>query len=217
MKRARVLRQRRKNGVDGQAGTSLLEVLLACSLTVILLTAAYSVAIGAISSYNTTVARSDAQSTAQDAVTKLERDIRQAEKPLLYYYSTPGSYEQLAFKADLNDDGTSEAILFEFHIYTKLITRKVNITGGSNFYGMPVEVISENVANSTSEPVFTYYGTDPDTPFVLTGEEAEIDVINKTRNIKIRVVIDEDPNKPPSRIELNTDVKMRNFAYGATR
>ncbi|MFH1736326.1 MAG: hypothetical protein ABH838_00340 [Actinomycetota bacterium] len=215
MKHLIVLGRKIEAKVARQAGTSLMEVLLACSLTVILLTAAYSVAIGVISSYNTVSARSDAQSTAQDAITKLSRDIRQAEKPLLYVYSTPGYYEQLAFKADLNDDGTSEAILFEFHIYTKRITRKVNVTGAIDFVGMPVEVISENVANGSSEPVFTYYGTDPDTPLVLTDPAA--DVINKVRNIRIRVVIDGDPNKPPSRVELNTDVKLRNFAYGATR
>lgn len=198
-----------------QAGTSLMEVLLASSLTVILLTAAYSVAIGAIGSFNTTVARADAQSTAQDAVTVLARDIRQAEKPLLYVYSMPGYYEQLVFRADLNDDGTAEAILYEFHVYTRRVTRKVNLTGANDFYGTNAEVISEDIANNTGEPVFTYYGSDNDTPLVLTDPTA--DVINKSRNIQIRLVIDEDPNKAPARVELNTNVKLRNFAYGATR
>lgn len=212
-----ILGRKMETKVARQAGTSLMEVMLVSTLTVILLTAAYGVAIGVISSYNSVSSRSDAQSAAEDAMTKLSRDIRQAEEPLLSVYSTPGYYEQLAFRADLNDDGTSEAVLFEFHIYTKRITKRVNITGENNFYGMPVDVISENVANSTSEPVFTFYGTDSDTPFVLSGPEAEIDVINKTRNIRIRVVIDEDPNKPPNRVELTTDAKLRNFAYGATR
>lgn len=215
MKHLIVLGQKIEAEVARQAGTTLMEVLLASTLTVILLTAAYSVAIGAISSYNTVSARSDAESTAQEATTEMARDIRQAEKPLLYIYSMTGYDEQLAFKADLNNDGTSEAILYEYQIYTHHLTRRVNVTGEYNFYGVPVDIVADNMVNGTGQAVFTYYGSDPGNP--LDPASPTSDIINKARTVRVRLIIDEDSNRPPSQVELQTDIKLRNFAYGATR
>lgn len=215
MRHLTVLGRKKEAEVACQGGTSLMEVLLASTLTVILLTAAYSIAIGAISSYNTVSKRSDAESIAQEATTKMARDIRQAEKPLLYVYSMTGYDEQLAFKADLNNDGISEAILYEYSIYSRHLTKRVNITGEYNFYGVPADIVADNIVNGTGQAVFTYYGSDPGNP--LDPASPASDIINKARTVRVHFIIDENPDRPPSSVGVQTDIKLRNFAYGATR
>ncbi|MFA5867638.1 MAG: prepilin-type N-terminal cleavage/methylation domain-containing protein [Actinomycetota bacterium] len=195
----------------GQAGYTLPEVLVSAIIGVLLLTAVFGILQSVMSSYYVQNAQAEAQAEAQFTMMRLVKEIRQAEKPLLAISINPGSVETLAFKADLNNDGTSEAILYSYNGYLHKIVKQVNTTGVYDFTASPQETIASNIRNNYSQTLFTFYGTSLTTPLDPTNPSA--DIINKTKLIKIRVVIDKDVAKPPAPIDLTSEIKLRNFGY----
>ena len=196
---------------NGEAGITLVEVMVACALTVILFTAAFSTLTSSMKSVNIQSDKLDAQEIAQTAISRMEREIRQAQKPFLVVVGSPGINETLEFKADLNDDGTAEAIEYQYNGYNKTLIRLVNTTGTFDFASSPRDTIAPYVANTTTQPIFSYFGTDLNTPLDPTSPSSDIN--NQARLIKVRLVIDKNGNKPPSAVDMATDVKLRNFAY----
>lgn len=194
-----------------ERGFTVFELLLGMCIGMILLTTVYGILDSVMKSYALQSAQADAQSGAQLAMLKMTREIRQSEKPLLAVYSSPGHYEYVVFKADMNNDGTSEAVRYMYNNYTRQLTRTVNTTGVYNFDGRPEDTVASDVRNSVSQAVFTYYGTSLATPLDPTSPSS--DIINKAKLVKLQVVVDKDPNKPPSPISLTSEVKLRNFGY----
>lgn len=191
-------------------GITLVEVIIATSLTVLLMTAAFGVLDSSIKGYNIQTEQADSQAEAQKAITQLERELRQAERPLLYVSSDPGTYELIVYKADLNDDGTSEAIMYEYSSLTKTIHRKINTSGDYNFSASPEGVLAQNVVNTSSAPVFEYYN---DATGWLNPNDASTNVIDNVRVVRVRLNIDKDLSKAPNMIDLMSNIKLRNFHY----
>jgi hypothetical protein len=189
-----------------EAGTTLVEVLIACGLTVLLFASVFSMLISSMKSVTLQTDQIDAQQQAQLALSRMEREMRQAQKPFLWQALVPGSYETIIFKADLNSDGTAEAIRYEYQLSTGQLVRQINSTGALDFDTAPRDLLAKYVVNSAAQRVFTYYGTDLNTPL-------DFDIINKTRLIRVRLIIDKNINKPPAAFDMATDVKLRNFAY----
>lgn len=196
--------------IKDEQGVTLIEVIIATALTVMLMAAAFGVLDSSIKGYNIQTEQADSQAEAQKAITQLERELRQAERPLLYVSSSPGSYELLVFKADLNDDGTSEAVMYEYSHTRKSIIRKMNPSGDYNFSNSAVGVMAKNVTNTYSAPVFAYYNEEIGD---LNPNDASANVINNVRVIRVRLNIDKDLTKAPRMIDLMTNVKLRNFHY----
>jgi len=196
---------------QNEAGVTLTELLIATTLTVLLMTAVFGILDSSIKGYNIQTDQAEAQTAAQTAFMRVERELRQAEKPLLWVSSTPGTYDIIAFKADLNDDGTSEAVMYEYIHSFKSLRRRVNTTGDYDFSASIVEPVADNVVNGEGQPVFAYYGSDLATP--LDPNSGTSNVINNARIIRLRLLIDKDSQKPPAAIDLVTDIKLRNFQY----
>jgi type II secretory pathway pseudopilin PulG len=194
-----------------EAGTTLVEVLVACGLTVLLFAAVFSMLISSMKSVTLQTDQIDAQQQAQLALSRMEREMRQAQKPFLWQALVPGSYETIIFKADLNNDGTAEAIRYEYQLSTGQLSRQINTTGALDFDTAPRDLLAKYVVNSATQRVFTYYGTDLTTP--LDPSNPLSDIINKTRFIRVRLIIDKNINKPPAAFDMATDVKLRNFQY----
>lgn len=199
-----------KQKLKDESGVTLIEVIIASALTVILMAAAFGVLDSSIKGYNIQVAQADTQAEAQKAITQIERELRQAEKPLLFVSSTPGVYELLVFKADLDDNGTSEAIMYEYSRTTKKLTRKVNLNGDYNFSTAPPGVLASDIVNSSSLPVFAFYN---DSLGWMNPSSPSADVINNVRVIRVRLYIDKDTTKAPKAVDLRTNIKLRNFHY----
>ncbi len=204
----RISRTRRETA---QTGYTLPEVLVSATIGVLILTAVFGIMQSVMSGYTVQSAQADAQSEAQLTMMKLIREIRQAEKPLLAVSINPGGVETVVIKADLNNDATSEAILYSYNGYTHKIVKQVNNAGVYDFTVSPQETIASNIRNNYSQTLFTFYGTSLTTPLDPTNPSS--DIINQTKLIKIRVVIDKDPAKPPAPIDLTSEIKLRNFGY----
>ena len=194
-----------------ERGVTLAEVIIACSLTVILFTAVFGALNSSMRSLNIQNEKVEAQDMAQTTILRMERELRQAQKPFLVVVGSPGVNETLMFKADLNDDGTAEAVEYVYSGSTRQLIRVINSAGEFNFDTAPRDVMAKYVANSTSQPIFSYFGTDLTTPLDPTSPSS--DIINKTRMVRVRLVIDKNGARPPAAIDMSTDIKLRNFAY----
>ena len=194
-----------------ECGVTLAEVIIACGLTVILFTAVFGTLSSSMKSLNIQNDKINAQDAATTALLRLERELRQAEPPLLQVVESAGTSETVVFKADLNDDGVSEAIDYQYSVHTRELVRMVNTSGNFDFTSSPHDVVAQYVANSSAQPIFTYYGASLTTP--LNPLDATSDIINETRIIKVRLVIDRNTAKPPLPVDMSTEIKLRNFAY----
>jgi Tfp pilus assembly protein PilV len=196
---------------DRQSGVTLTEVLIASAMTVLLMTAVFGILDSSIKGYNIQTAQVDATSDAQNALARMERELRQAEKPFQLIYSYPGNYESLVFKADLDDDGVSEAVMYHYDSVSRTVRRRVNLTGDLVFSSEPGAQLAAYVSNSGEQPIFTYFGTDLTTPLDPHNPTANIN--NNTRVVRVRLILDKDTAKPPAAIDLGSDIKLRNFDY----
>ncbi len=201
----------RTNRDNTQAGYTLAEVMVSATIGVLLLTAVFGILQSVTQGYAVQSAQADAQAEAQLTMMRLIKEVRQAESPLLAIAINPGNVETLVFKADLNNDGTSEAILYSYSGYTRKIVKQVNTTGTYDFTTSPQETIASNVRNNNGQQLFTFYGTSLTTP--LDPANPSSDIINKTKLIKVRLVVDKDLAKPPAPIDLTSEIKLRNFGY----
>lgn len=192
-------------------GFTLSEVLISATIGLLMLTTVFAILDSVTKGYVTQTDQAEAQSTAQINMMRLTKDIRQAEKPLLAVYSVPGYHETLAFKADLNNDGISEAVQYSYSQNTGTFSKQVNTTGEYNFNDSPTNIVASNVRYTTGQTAFTYYGTSLLIP--LDPASPSSDIINKAKLIKIRLVIDKDLTKPPAPVDLTSEVKLRNFGY----
>lgn len=196
----------------GDAGVTLIEVIIACSLTIVLFAAVFGTLTSSLRNYTVMETQINAQQTVQSAMATMQRELRQAQTPLLEVVTTqPGVSETLVFKADLNDDGTSEAIEYYYSNLTRKLTRRVNINGDFNFSASTREPIAEYVANTVGQAIFTYYGGSVTTPLDPASDGS--DIINDVRMIRVRLLIDKDVAKPPAAVDMATDIKLRNFGY----
>ncbi len=187
-----------------------MEVLIVAAMMVIVLGSVLAIVETALSNYLFQRHQMDAQDRARNADQVLVKEIRQAESPLMWI-ANYSSVEILVIKADLNEDGTSEAIKFTADRYTKRVFKQTNLTGQMAFENLPSVLIVEDLVNSDSEPVFTYYGTDLTNP--LDPNDYLDNAINMTKVIRIWLKVDKDTTEAPKPAENQTFVKLRNFTY----
>jgi len=193
-----------------EKGTSLVEVLIVAVMMVVVLGSVLAIIETAMNNYVFQTHQMDAQDRVRNADQILVKEIRQAESPLLTV-ANYSSIEILVFKADLNNDGTAEAIQLTVDRYAKKVTKKVNLTGQMAFENSQSQLIVEDLVNTSGEPVFTYYGTSLTQP--LDPNNYQDNVINMTKVIRVWLRIDSDTAKAPVAAENQTFVKLRNFTY----
>jgi Tfp pilus assembly protein PilE len=201
---------KREKGEKGEKGTSLVEVLIVAVMMVVVLGSVLAIIETAMNNYVFQTHQMDAQDKVRNADQILVKEIRQAESPLLSV-ANYSSIEILVFKADLNNDGTAEAIQLTVDRYAKKVTKKVNLTGQMAFENSQSQLIVEDLVNTSGEPVFTYYGTSLTQP--LDPNNYQDNVINMTKVIRVWLRIDSDTAKAPVAAENQTFVKLRNFTY----
>ncbi len=193
-----------------EKGTSIIEVVIVAVMMSVILGAVLAIVETAMRNYLYQSHQIAAQDAVRLANMKLVRELRQSEEPLVWV-TRSGGVEILVITADFDDNGTSEAVRYTVNRNRRRITREENAAGIPVFDNVPVEIICEDVDNTISENVFTYIGDDffteldPNTP----GD----DVLNKTRLIKVWLKVDKDVSKPPTSVDSETYIKLRNFAY----
>lgn len=193
-------------GFKNEMGTTLTELLVVSFMVVAVLGAVLALIDASLNNYMSQVNRATTQDSARLAMQRMSKEIRQAEKPLLQVTST-SSVEAITFKADVDNNGTSEAIRYELNRSQAKITRQVNPSGAFDFSQATRDPVVDYVRNSyPNEPVFTYYATYPGTPLTF-------DMIDKAKVMRIWLKVDQDLSKSPALVEVVTFVKLRDFGY----
>lgn len=119
------------------------------------------------------------------------------------------SSNQIVFYTDLNNDGLKEQVRY-FLSGTALMKGVTQPSSSSPPTYLGSEVISEMVHNITNGTagIFSYYdasydGTTAPLPFPIT--------ISLVRLVKVNLVIDADPGKSPTSINITTQTSIRNL------
>lgn len=147
---------------------------------------------------------------AKKILQPIASEIRGASSSSLgaYPLETTGD-TSFVFFTDTNNDGIKERI--RYFVSGVNLMRGVIVPSGN-----PIQYVSANETISTvvegirngATPVFTYYDTN------YTGSSAAltqpVSVLN-VRLVKITLIIDNDPNRPPLPITVTTEVSVRNL------
>jgi len=148
----------RHDGPGGDAGFSLVELLIVCVILPFVLSAAYLVFITLSGNYSSIAAQSEATSEAQEALDILVREVRQGRE------IRPGSGavetalpDRCAFYADIDRDNVPERVTYYVDgtdLY-RTVGEPQNAVYPYNF----VDGVAERMVNLTtsSSVVFTYY------------------------------------------------------------
>ena len=113
------------------------------------------------------------------------------------------------FYSNIDGDTFKEKVRY-FLDGTILKKGVIKPSGDPLSYNIADEIISEvvhDIANGAT-PIFSYYDTDYDGTTPPLGNPVDIPLV---RLVKITVLIDQDPLRPPGVITLTTQVSMRNL------
>jgi len=147
---------------------------------------------------------------ARKILQPIASEIRSASPSSLgsYPIEETGNTEFIFF-ADNNNDGLKERI--RYFLSGTSLKKGVIIPSGSPLqYASGNETITDIIdgVRNGSTPIFAYYDTN------YNGSTAPLSqpvTIMNVRLIKITLVIDADPNRPPSAVTVTTQVSMRNL------
>lgn len=117
----------------------------------------------------------------------------------------------IVFFTDVNSDNVSDRVRYFLDPATRSVKRGVTLaTGEPPGYTVAEEItiIATDVINGPAAPLFDYHtgnyaGTS--SPMVLPGD------ISTIRLVKINMIIDRDPNRPPEPMTLSSQAAMRNL------
>lgn len=136
-------------------------------------------------------------------------EIRSASQSSLGAYSIEqATNTSFTFFTDTNNDGLKERI--RYFSSGNILKRGVIVPSGSPLQYSGAEVITDIVPNlrNGSTPIFTYYDTNYNGSTSPLSEPVSVSSI---RLVKINLIIDVDPNRPPSPIIVTTEVSIRNL------
>lgn len=152
----------------------------------------------------------NAQLGARKVLKPMVSEVRSASRSELGSYHIASSTDSFfAFYSDIDNDGLTEKL--EYYLDNGTFKRDVISPSGDPLIydegNRETYILIENVVNTPLEPIFEYYGTDYDG----TGEPLDPISIPDIRLVKIAVIMDEDPNRPPDEIVVTTQVSIRNL------
>jgi type II secretory pathway component PulJ len=191
-------------------GITLLETLIAVSIFSIVMIAIGSFArdlffyndvfTGGLTSYD----------EARKVLQPIASEIRSASSSSLGSYPIEkASNTEFIFFSDIDNNGSKERI--RYFLVGNILKRGVIVPTGSPLqYLSANETISDIVhgVSNGSTPIFSYYNSSYNgSTAPLTQPVSIIDV----RLVKIIIVIDADPNRPPAPVTVTTQVSIRNL------
>lgn len=202
-----------------QEGFSLVEVLIATSLMLVVMSAVFGVWLGLTRTYAFTEDDISAQQQARMAMAEMVEYIRTARLPetvpslALDTVITEAEPFSITVWTDTDRDGTHALQLVRFRVSPDPLAPQAagtsfelwRETGDSEtglFINPPVRLVSSNVANdSASFPLFTY----------LDALGSETTDLGRIRRVRIDLRIDVDPNRSPATNVLTSVVEPRNM------
>lgn len=147
---------------------------------------------------------------AKNILQPIASEIRGASPSSLGAYSIENaSNTSFIFFTDINNDGLKERI--RYFVSGTTLKRGVIIPSGSPLkYLSGNETVTDvipNIRNGTTQ-IFTYYDANYNGSTAPLSQPVSITSI---RLVKITLIIDVDPNRPPDPITVTTQVNIRNL------
>ena len=217
----RSLHQRR--GRDSQAGMTLVELLAAMAIMTIVSTMIIMSWVALSRSYAFSVKSSKSREYARDAVSRMTREIRDAQGigsswplvqagPYLLTFTT-------AFNRSGSDDPLTQPRLVRYSLETGRLYRTADTIGGTGVGNgdlsdeTPVQLVTDVVNPTTGAspvPVFryTYIDSDGSTKFTANPTAG---LLSRIISVEIRLRIDLNPGHSPDYFELVTTSQPRNL------
>jgi len=148
--------------------------------------------------------------SANKILQPISSEIRSTSPSSLGAYSIEqASNTSFIFFTDIDNDGLKERI--RYFLSGTTLKRGVIIPSGSPLqYLSGNEIITDIIPNliNGSTPIFTYYDTNYNGS---TNPLTQPVSITNVRLVKITLIIDVDPNRPPLPITVTTQVTLRNL------
>ena len=202
-----------------QAGMTMMEVLVVASVGVIVTGMMLLIWFALGDSYSMTTKSTKSRELARDAVSRLQREIRDAE-PL------PGQDAvlvaepfRITFTTTFNKDGNelagTEPVLTEYRYdsTTRSLwrTRDTNGIAGIDAGDSSRKVVEDllNTGEGSPQSMFTYTYTNGD-GFRETTDSPDPSLLRTIMLVDVRVLVDLNPGSAPKAMDLKTTVQLRN-------
>jgi len=194
-----------------QAGFTLLELIIAMAIFGLVAAGVVTFSLYYLNSYSFSLAETQAVSQAQNALTMMLREIREARMsedgawPLFLLTET-----ELSFYGDVTNDGMSDKVRY-FIEGGQLKKGVIEPTGNPIAYlpeNEKIKVVADFVDNAGS-PLFTYYNGDWPADQINNPLIASERLLN-TRYIEIYLIININPNTVEP-YGLRSGVQLRNL------
>jgi len=191
-----------------QNGFTFIEIMLAMSIFV-LIGLSFTLFARNIWYYNSIISSGLSQAdSARIAFKKMTAEIRTASDADTGAYTIHTALaSSFIFHSDIDGDGLKERVRY-FLSGTSLQKGVIKPTGSPLTYNSANETISTFINSSVSSLLFQYYDKNYDgTTAALT---MPVNIPN-IRLVKITIIMDKDPNRPPLPVTSSTQVAIRNL------
>ena len=205
------IRTRLLGQVKSESGVTALEWTISTGLTLLIMTGLYTMHISGQKSYVNASEAIQSRSEAEHITKSVVRPLREATFPSEVDPAFESADDDdITFFSDIDNDQKPEKVrMFKSGSQLKRsVLQTTNTESPWQFGGTAeVKVLSSNVRNTSSDPIFRFYQTYDQqvTATPLTQEKRA-----KIRLLRIRLKIDSDPNIPPGETVLEDDVFLRN-------
>lgn len=147
---------------------------------------------------------------ARKVLQPIASEIRSASSSSLGSYPIEkAANTEFIFFSDIDNNGLKERI--RYFIVGNILKRGVTIPTGSPLQYLSANETISDIVHGVSNgltPIFSYYNSSYNgNTAALTQPVSIIDV----RLVKITIVIDADPNRPPAPVTVTTQVNIRNL------
>jgi len=150
------------------------------------------------------------QSEAKKIIRPFANEVRSAATSNLGSYAIAETIEtSFTFYTDIDSDGLREKVKYflDNGEFTKSI---ISPTGQPLVYDQENEQIIKVVQDVVNYDIFEYYDSLYDGTASSTALSQPV-ITSDVRLVKVTLIIDSDPNKPPAPIEVTTQVSIRNL------
>jgi hypothetical protein len=192
---------------------TLLEALIATSITVVVITGGWSLAKNILSFNTTTYDGLSAQADLLKVLSAWSHELRSAAPaetgafPIL-----TAATNTLTFYSDIDDDGVVERVRY-FLSGTKIQKGVIKPTGTPFAYVAGNETVTDQVRNvvASATSIFQYYDSSYTGTASSTAPLPSPVSTNAVRMIKIIVGVDRNASRPPGPVEVTTQISLRNL------
>lgn len=193
-------------------GVTLVELMIAIGIFALLSLGAAEIIIVGFRSNAAVWEHLEVQRDARRAIQQVVNVVRQAETSSVGAYPVVSAGDnELIVYSNIDNNGYRERVRF-FLDGTTLKKGIVTPSGSPLAYVTASEIITDvanNIINaSLSTPIFSYYNSD------FTGTEAAMAqpvIVGDVRVIRIRLILDKNPNALPSSYDVESSAHIRNL------